>query len=148
MVKVKFPLCFWAPRHGGVLESGGIAPRILDLGTRWRWVVSFTPRPLYSRGKSPCYPLDRRLGGLQSRFAFGGEEKNSQPLLGLEPPIIRSVAQLCATELSRLLHFLIALLNFFKLCSARFPVCRKFFWFKFSLDISAEKLFPSNYSMS
>jgi hypothetical protein len=34
-----------------------------DLGTRWRWVVSFTPRPLYPQGKSPWYPLDRRLGG-------------------------------------------------------------------------------------
>jgi hypothetical protein len=29
--------------------SGGIAPRILDLGTRWKWVVSFTPRPLYQQ---------------------------------------------------------------------------------------------------
>jgi hypothetical protein len=27
--------------------SGGIASHVLDLGTRWRWVVSFTPRPLY-----------------------------------------------------------------------------------------------------
>jgi hypothetical protein len=27
-------------------------------------VVSFTPRPLYPQGKSPLYPLDRRLGGL------------------------------------------------------------------------------------
>jgi hypothetical protein len=27
--------------------SGGIAPRILDFGTRWRLVVSFAPRPLY-----------------------------------------------------------------------------------------------------
>jgi len=27
--------------------SGGTVPRILDLGTRWRWVVSFTFRPLY-----------------------------------------------------------------------------------------------------
>jgi hypothetical protein len=26
-------------------------------------VVSFTPRPLYPEGKSPWYPLDRRLGG-------------------------------------------------------------------------------------
>jgi hypothetical protein len=26
--------------------SGGIAPCILDVGTRWKWVVSFTPRPL------------------------------------------------------------------------------------------------------
>jgi hypothetical protein len=42
--------------------SGGIAPRIRDLGTRWRWVVSFMPRPLH-----PRYPLDRRLGGPQSR---------------------------------------------------------------------------------
>jgi hypothetical protein len=25
-------------------------------------VASFTPRPLYPRGKSPWYPSDRRLG--------------------------------------------------------------------------------------
>jgi hypothetical protein len=29
--------------------SGGIAPRILDLGNRWRLVVNFTPRSLYPR---------------------------------------------------------------------------------------------------
>jgi hypothetical protein len=40
--------------------SGGIAPLILDLGTRWRWVVSFTPRPPCPQGKIPCYP---RIGG-------------------------------------------------------------------------------------
>jgi hypothetical protein len=34
---VKLSLCFnRAPRHEGVLGSGGIAPRIIDLGTRWR----------------------------------------------------------------------------------------------------------------
>jgi hypothetical protein len=32
---------------------------ILDLGTSWRWVVSFTPLPLYPWGKSLRYPLDR-----------------------------------------------------------------------------------------
>jgi hypothetical protein len=26
--------------------SGAIVPHILNLGTRWRWVVNFTPRPL------------------------------------------------------------------------------------------------------
>jgi hypothetical protein len=26
-------------------------------------MVSFTPRPLYSQGKRPRYPLDRKLGG-------------------------------------------------------------------------------------
>jgi len=37
-------------------------------------VVSFTPRPLYPQGKSPWYPLDRRLGGPQSCSGHGGEE--------------------------------------------------------------------------
>jgi hypothetical protein len=74
-----------APRHERVLGSGVIAPRILDLGTRWRRAVNFTPRPLYPQGKSPSCPLDRRLGGPQSRSGRGGEEKNSQPPPGIEP---------------------------------------------------------------
>jgi hypothetical protein len=102
-VKVKLFLCFnWEPRHEGVLGSWGYAPRIPDFGTRWRGVISFTLRPFYPQGKSPWYPLDRRLGGPQSRFGRGGEEKNSQPLPGLEPPIIRPVTQRYNTELS---HF-------------------------------------------
>jgi len=32
--------------------SRGIALHILYLGTRWRWVVCFIPRPLYPHGKS------------------------------------------------------------------------------------------------
>jgi hypothetical protein len=36
---------------------------------------SFTPRPLYPRGKSPLYPFDRRLGGPQT----SGEKKNPVP---------------------------------------------------------------------
>jgi hypothetical protein len=74
---------------------GGIAPLILDLGTRWRRVVRFTRRLLYPQAKSLWYSLDRRLGGLQSRSGRGGEEKNSQLLPGLEPPIIQPVAQRC-----------------------------------------------------
>jgi hypothetical protein len=52
-----------------------------------------------SPGKEPWYLLDRRLGGPQSRPWHGGEEKNSQPLLGLRPLIIQPVAQHYATEL-------------------------------------------------
>jgi hypothetical protein len=33
-----------------------IDPHFIDLGTSWRWVASFTPLPLYPRGKSPLYP--------------------------------------------------------------------------------------------
>jgi hypothetical protein len=74
-----------------------------DFGSRWRCVVSFTPRPLYPQGKSPWYPLDRRMGGPQSRSGCNGEEKNFQPLPGLEPPIIEPVVQRWTTEFSRLL---------------------------------------------
>jgi hypothetical protein len=35
--------------------------------------------------KSRRYPLDRRLGGHQSRSGHDGEEKNSQPPPGIEP---------------------------------------------------------------
>jgi hypothetical protein len=49
--------------------------------------------------------LDRRLGGLQSQSGCGGEKKNSQPLLGLEPPIIQPITQCYTTELSQLLEF-------------------------------------------
>jgi hypothetical protein len=86
------------------MGSEGIAPLIPDLGTRWRWVVNFTPRLLYSEGKSPWYPLDKRVGGPQSRSGSGGEEKNSQPLPGLEALIIQPEAQRYTTELSRLLN--------------------------------------------
>jgi hypothetical protein len=64
-------------------------------------VLNFTPLPLYPQVKNPWYPLDRRQGGPQSRFRHGGEEKNSQPLRGLETPIIQLVARSYTTELSQ-----------------------------------------------
>jgi hypothetical protein len=54
--------------------SGHVAPRILNLGSRWRWVVISTPLPLF-----PRYPLDVRLGWPQSRFLRGVEEKITSP---------------------------------------------------------------------
>jgi hypothetical protein len=77
--------------------SGDITPHILDICTRLRWVVSFTPRPLYSQGKGPWCPLDKRLGGPQSRSGRGGKKKNSQPRRESNPrtPIVQPVAQRC-----------------------------------------------------
>jgi hypothetical protein len=52
-------------------------------------MVSFTLRPLYPRGRSSRYPLDRRLDGLQSRSGKYGEVKIFSPS-GLElRPIVR-----------------------------------------------------------
>jgi hypothetical protein len=73
--------------------------------------VQLYTRPLYPQRKSPWYPLDRRLGGGGGRpepsSGSGGKEINSQPLLGLEPPIIQPVAERYIIELPRLKTFFI-----------------------------------------
>jgi hypothetical protein len=56
-----------ALRHGDVWGSECIGTRSLHLCTSWRWIFSFTPLPLYLRGKSLRYRLDRMMGGLQSQ---------------------------------------------------------------------------------
>jgi hypothetical protein len=58
---------------------------------------------LFLQGKSPWYRWDRRLAAPQSQSGHGGEEKNFQPLLGLETLTIQPVAQCYTTELSWLL---------------------------------------------
>jgi hypothetical protein len=53
----------------------GTAPLILNFGTRWWWVVNFTPGPLYPWPRTLWYPLSRTLGSHQSRSGrFGGEK--------------------------------------------------------------------------
>jgi hypothetical protein len=59
------------------LGNGATAPRIFNLVTRWKRVVSSTLRSLYLRSKSRRYPLHVRLGRPQSRSGRGGEEKKS-----------------------------------------------------------------------
>jgi hypothetical protein len=71
-------------RGKDIWRSGCIDPRILILYTSWRWVVSFTPRPLYHRENSPCYPLDPRTG------MDDMEGRKFWPIKGLElQPLIR-----------------------------------------------------------
>jgi hypothetical protein len=83
-LNVKVNLSLGLSKHHAIktyLGSVGIAPRILNIGTRWRRVVSFMPHQLYLGGKSPHYPLDRKVGGPQSRSGRGGEEKTISHLL-------------------------------------------------------------------
>jgi hypothetical protein len=57
---------------------------ILELDTKRSCVVSFTPRPLYTRGKSPRCPSYRRLDRLQNWPERRGVEKIFLILPGLE----------------------------------------------------------------
>jgi hypothetical protein len=92
--------------------SGGIAPHIIDLSTKWWWVVWFMPQLIYPQRKSPCYPLHRKLGGTQSWSGCGGEGKNSYPLPELKPPIIQPITQRYTTELFWLEIFMVMKIHF------------------------------------
>jgi hypothetical protein len=52
---------------------------ILNLSTKWRWQVSFTPQPLFLRLSIIRNPPDRRLGGPRNRSGRSGEEKKYCP---------------------------------------------------------------------
>jgi hypothetical protein len=59
--------------HNGMKTYGEVDVQLhtfLNLGTGWRWF----------RAKNRRYPLDRRLGWLQSRFGCTGEEKGKSLL--------------------------------------------------------------------
>jgi hypothetical protein len=71
--------------------NGGVVPRILYLIIRWRSVISFTPLPLYLRGKSPW------IGSLVSARAAGrgGEEmkipvRTENQILVAHPVVIQT----------------------------------------------------------
>jgi hypothetical protein len=84
-------------------------------------VVSFTPQLLYSQGRSPWYPLDRRLGGPRAVLDAVVKRKIPSPYWELNPrtPIVQPIAQ-CYTELS----WLSVRVNFIK--SGCYFVNRKF----------------------
>jgi hypothetical protein len=63
-------------------ETDGILSLICNRETTWRGSDSFTPRPLYPRGKSPCYSMSGKLGGLQSLSGHSGDEKKTLSLFG------------------------------------------------------------------
>jgi hypothetical protein len=62
---------------------------ILDLGTKGRSVVSFTPQPLYPLEKSLRYSLDGRQVEPQSGYEHCGEEKYLVPAGNQTPSLYR-----------------------------------------------------------
>jgi hypothetical protein len=74
-----------ATRHEGVWRSEDTGPRILDLCTGRRTVVSFTPRPLCPRWKQLLGPIEQGGGGGPKGLSEGfGEKKNLLQLSGIE----------------------------------------------------------------
>ena len=73
------PVLNQTPRDRSTWWSGIIPPYILNLDT-WRWVTSFTFRPLSSEEKIRRYQLYRSLVQFDSRPGGFREEKNL-PLL-------------------------------------------------------------------
>jgi hypothetical protein len=71
-----------------VYGSGGIAPSILSLGTKWKCKLGFTLRPVFPRWNWPRYPFYKRVGGPLSRLGGSVEEKKflSVPAIESESP--------------------------------------------------------------
>jgi hypothetical protein len=56
-------------------KNGGLAPLILNLGTRWSFVVILMTQTLYHGGKKPLGPMKEAAGGPQTRSGgFGGKK--------------------------------------------------------------------------
>ena len=79
--KVKLLLFELLWKHKG---SGDMAPLIPNVGSIWRWVVSFTTRSLYPQGMYQRCLLNRRKGGLQGQFGPYVEKENFLLLLDIE----------------------------------------------------------------
>jgi hypothetical protein len=106
------------------MVSGCIDPHFLDLGTSWRWVVNFTPRPLYPRGKSPRYSLDRRLRGPSGPVWTIWRRENSWPYRksNSDPSVVQPVA-------SRYTDWAIPVPKFCDICSSKWKTeVRIFLW--------------------
>jgi hypothetical protein len=66
-------------------ESRGVSPRIFDLGTRWRLVVSITPRPYYLRERAPGTHWIGSWVGPRAVLDIVVKRKIPTPPPGIEP---------------------------------------------------------------
>jgi len=69
--------------------SRGTTPPILKLDTGWKWSTSRLA--VLPPGEQPRYPLNRRLGGLQSQSGRFAEDKSPLPLPRFKPWTVQPV---------------------------------------------------------
>lgn len=93
--------------------SRSTAPLIRDLGTRWKWVVSFTNRPLYRWEVIPVLSSTRLVKPYIWSGCFG-DENNLLPMPGFEPWLVQPLAQLL---------FRLSYPASYTLCGKKWKVC-------------------------
>ena len=72
--------------------SRGITPLILDIGTRWRWVVNFTFLPIYSLGKKKSLiPYEYEAGYAKEEFWSFWRRKTLLPVPRIKPRFVQRV---------------------------------------------------------
>ena len=93
-------------RHERILGTGGIAPCICNLCTRYRWVISFTSWPFCPHGKTFRCPLNRRF--FRPTAGLDDPEKSVYPSAiqadYASPPVYSPTSY---TQRSRLFNFCI-----------------------------------------
>jgi hypothetical protein len=94
-------------RHDSAWGRGGILLLILELGTRWGWVVSVTPRPRFTPEKGPAVQIAQKDGwAAEPVWTQRIEEKSFYLSRGsnFDHPVIQPVASLYTDWATRLTY--------------------------------------------
>lgn len=102
-------------QHEGLWKSRGVTPLILNLGTRWEWIVSFMPLPAFTHWMWSWREGDRAaLNVLEKRQSPWACENQKHDFLVIQP-IIYSLLWLHRLQMSH---------NIYKSCLLHVLTCR------------------------
>jgi len=121
--------------------SGRIAQLILNHATRWRSVVTPTPRPLYPPGKGPHYPTKWWLGGPTADLdVLGMRKRRSSNLVATMTKLFRLPYAYHSSFVSKILtssttHTEETLGRIHQNYSNFLPKKRKFLWYCYMYEL-------------
>jgi hypothetical protein len=72
---------------------GGEEVQLLNLGTRWGWVVSITPGPRFTPGKGPLVPIEQEAGWASELVWMQRLEEKSFASVGDQIPVVQSIVR-------------------------------------------------------
>jgi len=82
----------------------GVAPLVTNLCAGRRWVVKFTPRPVFPPGKDSGIHLLGRWEEPKGQYRRFGEEENLFPLSEFKPRIVQPVRQVSISTTQSVLN--------------------------------------------